>query len=546
MASDGTPTLGEYLAALRRRRLLIIIVALPIMLIALILAIALSDVYRSSATFRLVTNQIGESAETSGEYADEYILSLADRVLRSDNLAGVLRESDPYPELGDDEATALAELRDNVTVEMTIQSILDPGGGQQRNVQTGFVVSYDHGSAATAQHVASGLAQIFVELSRTERLAAASNQVKFYAGEADRTSREIAEFERQLAEFKERNFELLPETTQTNLTLRGRLEQELDGVVREIGGLQQNRVFVAQQLRQAQAGPGVDNLRQLEDEYARKAAIYSENHPDVVTLRRQIESLRAAGPSTGGNTLQGQLARERAVLAEARQRYGEDHPDIRRIQRIIEMLEARIAAGESPTDTFASESLLAVQLQTQLNALDTQLAGLRARERELRLRLVQFESRLGSTPEVEREYQSVTRGVDTARQQYDQMVARRMDAEMEVAAIAGGAADRFELTSAPTVPWEPAQPKRIAIVVIGLILAAIVALSAAVVAEALDSRVRGAADVCRELGRSPLALVPEIHNSVYWRGRKRRVAMLGGTALIMTPVVYLLVHLLFN
>lgn len=543
MVSDGNPSFGEYLATLRRRRLLMICVALPIILIAVVLAIALPEIYRSTATFRLVTGQIAETAGESAEFADQYVMSLADRVLSSTNLKTIVTSTNPYPELADDNSAAASKIRENVTVAMTVQTILEPGGGRERNINTGFTVAFDHPSAAGAQKVAASLADAFIELSRGERLAATSDKVKFFAGEADRTSREIASFEKQLADFKEKNFERLPETAQANLSIRARAEQELDNVNREIRGLEQNRVFVSQQLRQAQAGPTTTNLRALEDEYARKAAVYSETHPDVVTLRRQIENLRAAGPATGGSTLQGQLDTARAALAEASQRYSPDHPDIKRMQRNIQSLEARIAAGESPTTNITGESLQAVQLQTQLNALDTQIAGLRGRDQELRGRLEQFEMRLGSTPEVEREFQAITRGLDTARRQFDQMVAGRLNSEMEVAAISGGASDRFVLTSVPGAPWEPAKPKRIAILVVGIILASSIALSGVVVAEMLDTRVRGASDIRQILGRSPLAVVPEIQNSIYWRTRTRRIAKLAASVVIATPVIYLLVYL---
>ena len=543
MASEGSPSFGEYLATLRRRRLFMVCVALPIVLIAAVLAIALPDIYRSTATFRLTSGQIAETAGESAAFADQYVMSLADRVLSGANLQMIAADTQVYPEFADDNSAAASELRDNVRVAMTVQTILEPGGGRERNINTGFTVTFNHPSAAGAQRGATSLANAFIEMSRAERLAATSDKVKFFAGEAERTSREISNFEKQLADFKEENFERLPETAQANLSIRARAEQELDNVNREIRGLEQNRVFVAQQLRQAQAGPTTTNLRALEDEYARKAAIYSETHPDVVTLRRQIENLRAAGPASGGSTLQGQVDSAKAALAEASQRYSPDHPDIKRMQRNIESLEARIATGESPTANIAGESLQAIQLQTQVNALDTQIAGLRGRDRELRGRLEQFEMRLGSTPEVEREFQAITRGLDTARRQFDQMVAGRLNAEMEVAAISGGASDRFVLASAPGMPWEPAQPQRIALLVVGMILASIIALSAVVVAEMLDTRVRGASDIRQILGRSPLAVVPEIHNSVYWRTRTRRVAMLTVSVLIATPVIYLLVYL---
>jgi uncharacterized protein involved in exopolysaccharide biosynthesis len=521
-------------------------VALPIILVAVILAMALPDIYRSSATFLLVTDPVADPAGSSGEYADQYVLSLADRVLTGDNLSGIVKEVNPYPEFGDDESTAASELRDNVNLLMTTQTILEPGGGRERTVNTGFSVSYDHGVPEKAQKVAAALANIFVEQSRTERLAAAKGKIDFFKKEGERTRQEIAQFESQLANFKERNFDQLPETAQANITIRSRVESELDGVDREVRGLQQNRVFVTQQLRQAQAGPAVNNLSALESEYASKSAIYAESHPDVVSLRRQIESLRAAGPATGGNTLQAQLDSQRAALAEARQRYSEDHPDIRRMARNIEVLEARVASGESPTSNLAGESLAAVQLQTQLNALDTQIGGLQGRSGQLRARLEKFESRLGSTPEVEREYQAITRGLGTARAQFDQMVEQRMGAEVEAAAIVGGAADRFVLTGQPGTPWEPASPKRIAIIVIGLILAMMLALSAAVAAEAFDSRVRGGADVHRTMGVVPLATVPQIHNSVYFHQRARRAVGLAVSMLIATPLLYFLVYFLVN
>jgi succinoglycan biosynthesis transport protein ExoP len=541
MATEGSPTFSEYLAALRRRRRLIVLIGLPILLFAAVLAVALPDMYRSTATFRLTTGQVTDTA-ASAEFADQYIMSLADRVLTGSNLSEITKATNPYPEFGGDAGKANSELREHVLVAMTVQTILEPSRGRERDINTGFTVEYEHRNPKKAQDVARALADSFVALDREERLKLTQDRVRFYAGEATRTSEEIAKYEAQLATFKEENFERLPETAQANISIRARAEQELDNVSREIRGLEQNRVFVTQQLREAQAGPTATNLQALEEEYARRAAIYSETHPDVVTLRRQIENLRAAGPATGGNTLQGQLDTARAALTEASQRYSPDHPDIKRMQRNIESIEARIAAGESPTASLAGESLQAVQLQTQLHALNTQIAGLRQRDQELRGRLEQFEIRLGSTPEVEREYQAITRGLDTARRQFEQMVAGRLNAQMEVAAITSGASDRFLLMTKPGSPEDPAKPKRIAILIVGFILSVIIALSTVVAAEMLDTRVRGAADIRQTLDLSPLAAVPVIQNSIYWRGRTRRLAMLAVTFLVATPILYVLVY----
>ncbi len=96
-----------------------------------------------------------------------------------------------------------------------------------------------------------------------------------------------------------------------------------------------------------------------------------------------------------GLSLKAQLQTQRSILAEARQRYSEDHPDVQRIQRNIESLQARIASGETAdVSTAAVDSPMAMQLQTQLNATDTQLAALQARAMELRTKLTGLEGRI--------------------------------------------------------------------------------------------------------------------------------------------------------
>jgi polysaccharide biosynthesis transport protein len=543
LQAESGLSLGDYLAAVKRRRFLMVIIALPIVVIGLVLALALPDTYRAIGTFRLVTDRIAETTVGGANLADQYVFSLADKVLTGTLFARIVAEVDPYPDLDEADRYTFARLRQATAVRMVTQKFLETGGREQL-IHIGFTVSFDHRQPETAQQVASALSQAFIDVSREELLQAATNKVNFFSGEEARISQQIAELEQRLAAFKSANFDRLPESAQANITTRGRLEQELDGVEREVRTLQQNRVFVAQQLRQAQAGPAAGNLRQLEEEYARKAAIYADTHPDLVALRRQIDQLRQGGSVATGTSLQAQLEQQRAVLAEARQRYSDDHPDIRRMQRNIESLEARVAAGETVGGETSVDTLASMQFQTQLNAIDTQIGGLQARAGSLRSRLAQLEAQLGATPEVEREYQEISRGLGSARDQFTQMANRRLDAEVDIAAITDGAADRFTLFAAPTTPWTPVGPPRVGIVIVSVLLALMFSLAAVVIGEALDTSVRGSRDMRGLLGRSPLGVVPEVRNSVRQARRRRRVAALAGSVIIGAPTLYFLVHLM--
>jgi succinoglycan biosynthesis transport protein ExoP len=229
-------------------------------------------------------------------------------------------------------------------------------------------------------------------------------------------------------------------------------------------------------------------------------------------LRRQIDQLRAGG-STSGQSLRGQLQQQRSILAETKQRYSEDHPDVQRIARNIQALEARIAAGETSDRSVSSDSPMAMQLQTQLNATDTQLAALQMRAMELRTKLSGLEGRMTAAPEVERDYQAVTRDLASARAKYDELLKRQMDAEVSEAAIAGGTADKFRVKSSPKTPDEPAKPQRIAIVIIAIVMGMIASLTSIIMAQLLDQTVRGARDVQDILGVAPLTSVPVIKRS---------------------------------
>jgi succinoglycan biosynthesis transport protein ExoP len=285
--------------------------------------------------------------------------------------------------------------------------------------------------------------------------------------------------------------------------------------------LRRERVFLNAQLAQARAsGPETMTMQQLEAEYARKRATYDESHPDLIALRRQIDTLRQGG-SNSGMSLKAQLQQQRSILAEARQRYSDDHPDIKRIQRNVSALEARIASGETSDRSLAADSPMATQLQTQLNATDTQLAALQARALELRTKMTQLEGRMNAAPEVEREYQNLTRDLSGARAKYEELRKRQMDAEVNAAAISGGTADKFRVKTSPSLPSEPSKPSRLAIFVVAVVLGLIAGLTAVVAAQLFDQTVRGARDIQEILDVTPLTAVPVIQHATHKLRRPR-------------------------
>jgi uncharacterized protein involved in exopolysaccharide biosynthesis len=515
-----TTGFGDYLAILRKRRKLLLMVGLPIVAIGVGLAIALPDVYRSEGqieiegaqALRANPNSLTQDPDDT-PYADQYVRSLSTVVLSDRNLAKLLNEHQLYDDQAADPSGALDKLGGDIKVDIVTVPILDPNTGRERDVVTAFSVAYDNPKPKRAQEGAEWLVNSFLEENRNDRQRQAAGKAKFFAREAERMRVHVAGLETKLAEFKQQNAGKLPELSEMNMNVMERTETDIQDIEMQMQALRRERVFLVAQLQQARAaGPETANLRALEDEYNRKSMQYDQSHPDLIMLRRQIDQLRAGG-TTSGMSLRSQLQQQRSILAEAKQRYSEDHPDVQRISRNIQALEARIAAGETSERSVSSDSPMAVQLTTQLNATDTQIAALQARAMELRTKLSGLEGRMSAAPEVERDYQNVTRDLASARAKYDELLKRQMDAEVSEAAIAGGTADKFRIKSSPKTPDEPAKPQRIAIVIIAIVLGLIASLTSVIMAQLLDQTVRGARDVQDILGVAPLTSVPVIKRS---------------------------------
>ena len=523
MDSDSNPEFSGYIHAIARRKALLLGIAIPIAALAILLSIALPDLYTSSALVEIDESTSSQSVvetPTGASYADQYVKNLKGIVLTDANLRRMAHDNDLYPDLADEESSMLLRLKRDITVSIVTTPILDPRTGREREVVDAFTLSFDHQEPAKAQAGAKWLVTAFLAEHRRQRQGRASGAAEFYGNEAERLRTHVAKLEAKLAEFKRENYGQLPELTEVNMSMMDRTESQLNQNETQLRSLRQERVFLAAQLEQARAqGPDSGSLRQLEDQYARMRSSYDEGHPDMIALRRQIDSIKFGQTAGAGSSLRSQLNAKRSTLTEARQRYGAEHPDIRRLERDISTLETRIKNGERGDVEMADGSPMGVQLRSQINAVDSQLASLMAQNAELRAKLSNLEKNVTATPQVEREYANLTRDLTISREKYEQLLNRQMDAEVNEAAIVGGRADEFRLIQSPMLPAAPAKPARLAILLIGLVAAVVLGLTVTVGAEALDPKVRGARDIRDLLQVSPLVAIPAIRNS---RARRRR------------------------
>jgi uncharacterized protein involved in exopolysaccharide biosynthesis len=537
-SSFDVPTSSDYFETFRRRLNLSLSIFGVVFGIAAIAAIGLTDVYRSSTEMRIDlegpnVDLLEPLALTS--YADQYIDSLRQRAITDDNITAWIEETEAYAEERDDIALPelVARVHENIRIEMVATTVTDPRSGKPVDLITGFAAAFNAHKPEDARIIAQKLAAAFLDEDRqirTERAAAASG---FLRGEIDLKRQEIIRLEAEIAEFKEANAGSLPELMGLNMTVLERSERDLQGIETEIRALQQDKIFRESQLEEIRQGSvSVEGLRKLEEEYLRAISIYGPDHPDVVRMRRQVAAMTGGAIDSGEGS---EIQRMEAELAAARQRYSEVHPDVLSLKRRLETLRSGGSTGSTENDI----NPVYLQLRAQVNALNTELAGLRARALTIKDKFDQTQDRIARMPQVEREYLKLNRALQTEQLAFDDLRSRMAQAQQTESFESGERGARLVKVRDAALPGSPAGPPRIAIMVLGSLLAVALAIGATVLAEALDGSVRSRRDVQALVNTPPIAEIPIICVADADGSSRRRIAIIGTTVVVIGVILFI-------
>ena len=570
-----------FLAAKQRCKPLILAFTLCFLAMAAV-AILMPPRYRSAATILIEQQEMPQELvrSTVTSYADQRVQVISKRVMTTETLLNIIRRYDLYPKQRAKEPreALLTRMRKDINLRMISADVIDPRSGRPTSATIAFEVSYTSGSADTAAKVANELTTLYLNENLNNRTQLARDAATFLEAEGDRLSRQIADLEVKLADFKDKNFQKLPELSQLNMTLLDRTQEELRSAENRRDSLEQQLVYLEAQLVQLKPNSTVfsdtgerivsaaDRLKQARSQLASARAIYAPDHPDVLRLTREVEGLEktvaAAGPgaSAGGppaselNDLKRRLESTRSALAEARQRYNPDHPDRVRLERAVTDLQAQVdatPAPPAPTEPVNSKPTEAdnpayVSIQAEVSATRTQLVALAAEMNKLRAQADSYQRNLTLAPQVEKEYRELSRDYDNARLKYAEIRSKSVEAKTAQNLEADRKGERFTLIEPPLPPEEPVSPNRPLILIMGFVLS--IALTGGLLwfLETMDSTVRSRGDLFDLTGIPPLALVPHITTRAELRAARRRMWLTVGTATAAVFAAVALTHFFYR
>ena len=236
------------------------------------------------------------------------------------------------------------------------------------------------------------------------------------------------------------------------------------------------------------------------------------------------------------------LSAERNRLGELQQRFTDQHPDVMALRKRIEALDAlreselesRAQAKGGKIPVVAATSPIYQRLRVALAESEAQVASLRSRVDSERRRLDEVRSFASRVPKAEAELAQLNRDYDVIRKNYEQMVARRESASLSVKLDESAQLRDFRVIEPPSVSSQPVFPGHAAMAVAAMLLSIIAGLWAPTLFHRLRPTFSDAHSLREWTGRPVLATVsPSLGPTTLRRRRQADLTFAAAAVLLL-------------
>jgi polysaccharide biosynthesis transport protein len=502
MDLEEEKTLKDYLQVARRRKYTIIIPMLILLVISTVVTIVLPPVYRSKATILIEQQHIPTDLvkSTVNSIADERIQQIQQKLMTIDNLNKIIEKFNLYPkEKKLVNASDLAEqFRSSTTLELINADIV--GKGKNSKAIVAFSLSFDHKDPGTAQKIANELVTLFLDENVKSRTQRAEESTRFLQEEAEKFKVDIQRTETEIAEYKNKYSNSLPELLPVNMTAIARIENNLQQLQMQEKMLEERRISLNNQLAStspvaAQTGDNnvrVDTRASLEAEYDSLLKKYSPNHPDVKSVKRRLDGYKKGKGSDSG-----------------------------------------------------INNPVYIQLQSEIKIATVEMQNIHSQQLALSEQLKKLETNVSQTHQVERGYYELMRDLDNQKLKYKELVAKSLEAKLSQNLEVEQKAEKFSLLEPPRVPEKPEKPNRIKFLFVGFVFSVLGGLGVGFAAETLDNSVRSHSALTSLIGEEPLVVIPYIENQDDFNRTRRNKINFGILVLILIIGAAIAVHFFY-
>ena len=509
----------DYIDIGRRRKWYTIFPLVLAILVSFAVCKYLPKVYKATTVILVQPQRVPEAyvRPAISVPVTDRLNTISQEILSRTSLEKVIREVGLYQEM-------IPKYPMETIVE-GMRKMIDVKVQGRSGTNTTFSVSFEGENPQKVMRVTSTLTSLFIEENLKNREIQAESTSNFIIKELGMIEEQLKKKEEALRHFRERNMGQLPQQLEANLRIFEGLQQQLkrasDGIkMAEDRGLSlQNQINqlekkespsipmrirretvpVSEEIRNQETPeePIVTQWRLLKRDLDDARSKYTENHPDVIKLKRKIASLDPKVKEIVEKKKENQ-EKQKAVAEER-------HRNLRARQESLNTEQPPIVISDPATER------LRAQYMEQYEATLLETKRLQEEERHLQVQIRIYQRRVEDTPKREQELVLLTRDYDLLRNSYQSMLEKKMQAQMGENLERKQQGEQFKILDPARLPEKPIRPDRDKLLLMGTLIGLISGIGLAWFRETMDQTFHSESELEAYLGLPVIAAIPNLN-----------------------------------
>ena len=535
--------------------------------VAAIISYVLPNTYKSTATILILNQQIPSALvpSTVTTIAEQRIQAITQEVTSRSRVLKLVEKYNLLPDKAKKLTTEdlVDSIRKRISFRTINAEVNKEGGGSPSLLTIAFTLSYEDEDPKKAQAVTNEIVSFYLEKNLESREKVARGTTEFLSEQLKQEKTRMDDLQSRRAAFQKEHMEELPEYTALNMQKLERSYQRMSDIELQIRSLEEQRSVLKgnQAMLDPYSGGSAskvmtpaERLQQVQLDRAHALSKYSASHPAVKAEDQEIALLESEGKTGRGyDQMMEQLKAAETKLTNLKSTYTEKHPEVQSTEREIKRIKDRLAesqnenpAGSNSSKTSGAPTNAAyITLQSELDKLSVSIASLMAEKKQLEKDTKNLLGKLQVMPQIAKQFTEMDLEYQTAKSDYGSIEQKLLAAKVSQGMEEEKKGESFQVVEPAFLPEKPDKPNRLAIMLVGTVLALGLSVGTAVLREFSDKRIHDL-EALQKISKLPvISIIPSIMTEGDETATRKRRMVIGIAGIGCVLFLILAVHFLY-
>ncbi|MGP8330803.1 MAG: GumC family protein [Methanosarcinaceae archaeon] len=491
-----------YLDLALRRKWWIIVSFVLSLIIGFVCIKVIPKTFRANTLILVQSQKIPDSYihSTVTESVQSRLHTISQQIYSRTNLEKIIKEFNLIKKENETET-------EKKSVSMLIESLrrkikVDMRQSDKRSSVQAFEISFEWHDSGIAANVTNAIASQFIEENLKVREAMAMGTTDFLQNEVTKIKKNLENQEKAVEEFKKKYMGMLPDQLKANIDLLGQLKEQLSNVAMNVRNEQEKSIFLRRQMELLEAlklnsknTNGIGNplqpvtvfsrLDSFKQQLEKLRSRYTEKHPDVITLKREI-----------------------AALETETQTQQEQDNDDKSSGSATE--ETHLPLSEGLDDIARQHE----ELKMELVRIKKNIGAYKAETEKIKQQISLYSERIERTPEIELQLIKLTRDYATIQKRYGSLLDKKINAQLSEQLERRQKGEQFKVIDPAIASDKPVKPDVKKIMLIALMAGLGIGCGLAYLREIIDGSFYSTDDLESFLETRILVSIPSVKGNI--------------------------------